>query len=201
MTRGESIRVGLCATLFAGLVSVAIVSGSRAQSVATNASDVSSTSPFPVGDKHVQSIQLLKIPGATSGGVASAIAVDKYIYLAGKAWNQEDNERLWLWRVEGSGQVIWEKQLARQERNEELRIVGLAQGASLFSNAPPNVGVRVVYRQGGETRLSFFNAGGKSTIEQTVGQLEDTRSLVPIDENDTLLLGTTMTVNDQPSHA
>ncbi len=143
----------------------------------------------------------MTIPRATSGDAEGVIACDGSIYIAGTWWNQEEQSNLWLWRIDDSKERVWEKHLARQQRNEEVTIVGLLPGARKFTQGSPVSGVRVVYRQGLESKLAFFRADGELVLEKNLGVLEDTHGLTADSEDNVYLYGTSMTVQGQPSHA
>lgn len=168
------------------------------------ADDLSEPIPPPAvltGGEHVGSIRLLTIPRATSGRVESVIACDQGVYLAGRWWNQEEKLNLWLWRIDDSGEKLWDKHLAHQKRNEELTIVGLLPGARELTEGDPVPGVRVVYRQGLETKLAFFKADGEPILEQKIEGLESSHGLVADDEDKVFLFGRSMIVSGQPIHA
>ena len=171
-----------------------------AQLVADNLPEPIPTATVPVGGEHVRSIRLLTIPRATSGRAESAIACNQSVYLAGKWWNREEKSNLWLWRIDDSGEKLWEKHLAHQERNEEVTVVGLMPGARKLTEAEPVPGVRVVYRQGIETKLAFFKADGELVLEKKIDGLGSTYSLVA-DQKDKVFLFGSMTSVGQPSHA
>lgn len=171
-----------------------------AQSLADDLPEQIPTAAVPIGGEHVRSVRLLTIPRATSGRAESAVACNQSVYLAGKWWNRKEKSNLWLWRIDDSGEKLWEKHLAHQERNEEVTVVGLMPGARKFTEAEPVPGVRVVYRQGIETKLAFFKADGELVLEKKIEGLGSTYSLVA-DQKDKVFLFGSMTSVGQPSHA
>jgi hypothetical protein len=150
-------------------------------------------------DQNVGAIKLLTIPDAESGQVQAAVPCGQHLYLAGKSWNPKDKSSLWLWQIDGSAERRWELQVARQERNEQLTVVGLLPGARRFEEG--GSGVRVVYRTGLQTKLAFFTAGGEQVFEKDLGRLETTRRLVAGENDSVYLLGTTTVTLGKPIHA
>lgn len=172
-----------------------------AQPAADDLPESTQTGAVVTGDEHVRSVRLLTIPRAKSGRAEAAIACHQSVYLAGRRWNREEKSNLWLWRVDDSGEKLWEKPLAHQERNEEVKIVGLLPGTWKLANGRSDRGVRVVYRHGLETKLVSFKSDGEQVLEKSVGSLENTLGLTADDENKVFLFGRSMTVSGQPSHA
>jgi hypothetical protein len=141
MTPVASNRIGIWLALLGIAILLEVPCQLPAQQTSLRDPDLPRLQALPVGGKHVRSIRLINIPDATSGGAQAAIVSEQSIYLAGKAWNKKDNEEsLWLWRLDGSGERLLEKRLARQENTEEMRIVGLLPGARTFSQGGGDAG-------------------------------------------------------------
>jgi hypothetical protein len=98
------------------LAAVALGADSSAPKVSAKAAEPAAWptegSPnFPQGGQHVRDVRLLKMEGAESGRATAVLRVGDSIFLGGTEFSHETSSRLWVWKLNLSGDVLWRTRL------------------------------------------------------------------------------------------
>jgi hypothetical protein len=108
MRRSRSVWFTLAAAALAAYSSPSMVAAKAAEPAAW---PTEGSPNFPQGGQYIRDVQLLKMEGAESGRATAVLRVGDAILLGGSEFSHETSSRLWVWKLNLRGEVLWRTRL------------------------------------------------------------------------------------------